>query len=218
MLPRASAASSPVYSGKAAWVSLKKIIIIRHGSTRLNKTSGDRIRGWQDVPLDDRGIIEAHKAAKALKGLPVDFLVSSDLQRAYVTAMLISRDTSIPFKGKFMEFRPWNLGKFQSMESEAVATQIQAYVEKQPNTPVPGGESFLTFEQRLFHGIRMLCQAPGLPGLVTHYRCMCVLDAWKEAGYQPDGSIDHTAFCKKGDPPGHIKEYDIPVERLPGGI
>ena len=51
---------------------LKKIILIRHGSTKLNSESGntspDKIRGWQDVPLDDRGVQESHEAAKELDG------------------------------------------------------------------------------------------------------------------------------------------------------
>ena len=199
---------------------VKKIILIRHGSTKLNSSSGsspDRIRGWQDVPLDDRGVQEAHKSAKELKGLNITALFSSDLGRSSSTAAIISAGAGIPFTraGISPLFRPWNLGQFNGQDSKKSAPFIQKYAAEYPSRMVPGGESFHSFEARFFHGLRMLCSVPGLPALVTHYRCLCLLESWQKAGFLPNGSIDHVNFSKQGDPPGHVKDFDVPVERIP---
>ena len=200
---------------------LKKIILIRHGSTKLNSESGntspDKIRGWQDVPLDDRGVQESHEVAKELDGNKITALFASDLIRSSNTAAIISHETGIPFTQAHISplFRPWNLGQFNGMDSKKAAPQINKYAQDTPQVPVPGGESFHDFERRFFGGLRRLCMVPGLPALVTHYRCLCLLESWAKAGYMPDGSIDHVNFNKQGDAPGHVKEFDVPVERIP---
>lgn len=199
---------------------IKKIVLIRHGSTRLNGKPGasnDKIRGWQDVPLDDSGVMDAHKIAKQLKNYHVTALVSSDLGRSAHTAAIIAHDTGIPFARAHITqfFRPWNLGNFNGQDSKKAAPQIQKYAAETPQQPVPGGESFHDFERRFFRGLAILCRMPGLPALVTHYRCLCLLESWAKAGYRPDGSIDHVNFNSPGDPPGSVKEFDVPVERIP---
>ena len=206
---------------------LKKIILIRHGSTALNSSSNsspDRIRGWQDVPLDDRGVIDANKSAAELKdmrnaatAMGVTALFSSDLIRSSHTAAIIAKDTGIPFSAQHISqlFRPWNLGNFNGQDSKKAAPQINKYAENTPQVQVPGGESFHDFERRFFRGLAILCRQPGLPALVTHYRCLCLLESWAKAGYMPNGSIDHVNFNKQGEAPGHVKDFDVPVERIP---
>ena len=198
---------------------VRKLLLSRHGSTRWNhpNQAKEKVRGWVDLPLDDKGIIEGHKIAKELKGLPIDIMVSSDIQRAVQTAMIIHKDTEIPYGGPTMAFRPWNLGKFQGMESVKAAPFITKFAQEQPHISVPQGESFHDFERRFFMGLRQLFQShQGLPLIITHYRCVCMLEAWQKAGSRPDGSIDHVEFCKKNNKPtGHIQEYDIQVEQLP---
>ena len=207
-------------------MTVKKIVLIRHGSTALNSSSNsspDRIRGWQDVPLDDRGVIDAHKSATELKDMKgvgaqrVTALFSSDLIRSSHTAAIIAKDTGIPFSAQHISqlFRPWNLGNFNGQDSKRAAPQINKYAENTPRVRVPGGESFHDFERRFFRGLAILCRQPGLPALVTHYRCLCLLESWAKAGYMPNGSIDHVNFNKQGEAPGHVKDFDVPVERIP---
>ena len=197
-------------------MATKKIILVRHGSTRDNgQGAKDKIRGWSNAPLDDRGVIDAQRAAKELKGLPITLLASSDLQRAVQTAGIIQKVTGIQMATPSQFFRPWNLGVYTGMESEKAHPVIQQMATEHPDQPVQGGESFHSFERRFMHGLKLLCMHEGLPALVTHYRCICLLEAWKDNGFQPDGSINHGRFCVKGEPPGHVKEFDVPVERIP---
>ena len=58
------------------------LYLIRHGKTKLNgPPSQDRIRGWQDVPLDATGKAEAKATGRAFKNVPLDKIYSSDLEQ-----------------------------------------------------------------------------------------------------------------------------------------
>ncbi len=61
-----------------------KILIIRHGETEWNAER--RIQGHRDVPLNERGIRQAERAAAALAGEALAAVYSSDLLRATQTA------------------------------------------------------------------------------------------------------------------------------------
>ena len=67
------------------------IVIIRHGEKRLNKEK--RMRGWSDIPLakDKKTTNTIKRTARELDG-KLDYLVSSDLERAEETAKIISKD------------------------------------------------------------------------------------------------------------------------------
>lgn len=62
----------------------QSLILLRHGRTAWN--AGGRFQGQLDPPLDDTGEAQAQAAAAALAGLRPVVLLSSDLQRARVTA------------------------------------------------------------------------------------------------------------------------------------
>lgn len=61
---------------------------IRHGVTQWNKEG--RAQGMSDIPLDAEGLAQAEMLGKRLKGEKWDFVYSSDLIRAKVTAETIA--------------------------------------------------------------------------------------------------------------------------------
>ena len=63
------------------------LILIRHGESRWNLAN--RFTGWVDVPLSEKGIKEARKAAKALEGINLDVAFTSELERAQETLFII---------------------------------------------------------------------------------------------------------------------------------
>jgi broad specificity phosphatase PhoE len=65
-------------------VSGRRVVLWRHGRTAWNAET--RFQGSTDVPLDDVGLAQAERAARDLATLEPDLLVSSDLERARVTA------------------------------------------------------------------------------------------------------------------------------------
>lgn len=62
----------------------RRIILWRHGRTAWN--SINRFQGQEDVPLDEVGLDQVRRAAQTLIGLKPTKIVSSDLERARVTA------------------------------------------------------------------------------------------------------------------------------------
>lgn len=66
---------------------MKTIYLVRHGQTIINKY--DKIQGWCDTPLTDKGIADAKHAGEVLKNVPFDIALSSDLGRAVDTCNYI---------------------------------------------------------------------------------------------------------------------------------
>lgn len=71
-----------------------RIYILRHGETEWNKVK--RLQGVTDIPLDEKGISLASKVGEEMKkeGIAFRACVSSPLQRAKKTAMLVLSETN----------------------------------------------------------------------------------------------------------------------------
>ncbi len=65
-------------------MSGRRVVLWRHGRTAWN--AGSRFQGMTDVPLDEVGVAQAERAARDLATLEPDAIVSSDLERARMTA------------------------------------------------------------------------------------------------------------------------------------
>lgn len=76
-------------------VFVREFLFLRHGETDWNLT--DRIQGQIGfVPLNDAGQKQAAKAAEILKDYAFDLIVSSTLDRAAMTARIISAASNRP--------------------------------------------------------------------------------------------------------------------------
>ncbi|MEU5538822.1 histidine phosphatase family protein [Streptomyces sp. NPDC020362] len=71
----------------------RRIILWRHGQTSWNVER--RFQGTTDVELTDTGIGQARRAARLLASLGPDTIVSSDLQRAALTAAELAALTGL---------------------------------------------------------------------------------------------------------------------------
>lgn len=65
-----------------------RFFIIRHGITDWNMQS--RVQGREDVPLNEKGLLQAKYCADTLEGIPFDCVISSPLSRARNTAEKIA--------------------------------------------------------------------------------------------------------------------------------
>jgi broad specificity phosphatase PhoE len=84
--------------GVAAWgerhSSARRLVFWRHGRTTWN--AEQRFQGQTDIPLDETGVAQAARAAKALARLQPSRIVTSDLSRARMTADQLSALTDLP--------------------------------------------------------------------------------------------------------------------------
>ena len=71
-----------------------RLYIIRHGETEWNHTL--RLQGQTDIPLNENGRVLAQVTARALQQVPFDLCISSPLQRAKETALLVLGGREIP--------------------------------------------------------------------------------------------------------------------------
>jgi glucosyl-3-phosphoglycerate phosphatase len=71
----------------------RRIVLWRHGRTEWNALR--KFQGQQDIPLDDVGQQQARDAAAKLAMLAPSRIISSDLQRAFVTAQALAEKTGV---------------------------------------------------------------------------------------------------------------------------
>ena len=62
---------------------MSKLILVRHGESEYN--AKELWTGWLDIPLSDKGRIEAKEAGEEIKDLKVDAVFTSDLIRSKQT-------------------------------------------------------------------------------------------------------------------------------------
>lgn len=87
-----------------------EIWLIRHGTTSANLEG--RFQGRLDYPLSDQGCREAELLARRLSLAGLEFLFSSDLQRAWDTAQIIARETKLqPVKAPLLRECSWGVAE-----------------------------------------------------------------------------------------------------------
>ncbi len=74
---------------------MNKLVLLRHGQSQWNLEN--RFTGWKDVPLTEKGIIEANNAGLLLKknNIKIDIVFSSVLERANKTAEIAIKASEI---------------------------------------------------------------------------------------------------------------------------
>jgi len=74
---------------------MHKIVLLRHGESEWNKEN--RFTGWTDVPLSEKGLIEAQSAGKVLKekGFVFDKAYTSVLKRAIKTLWSVLEEMNL---------------------------------------------------------------------------------------------------------------------------
>jgi probable phosphoglycerate mutase len=116
------------------------IIVVRHGETASNAA---RILQTPEIPLNDRGLAQAARAAQHLRGLGAVALLSSDLLRAHMTARAIAEATGLTIELEPM-LQERNFGALRGRSYEEVGAEIWS-AGFQP----PEGESITTFDERV---------------------------------------------------------------------
>jgi len=189
---------------------MTRFLIIRHGETTMNARQ-DRIRGWLNVPLDPNGRKQAATLGESLKNVALDGLISSDLDRAHETALIISQHTDVPVIGQTLMLRPWNVGQFTGVPSPECREELAEYAMDMPDKDIPGGESFDTFRFRALTALLVLADTflGKTVGLVTHHRVERLIAAWKENGCPDSFEVHFPTFLQKGVPPGACWVFDM---------
>ena len=140
-----------------------RIIAIRHGETAWNVST--RIQGHLDIGLNETGRWQAHRVALALAGEPIAALYSSDLLRAWDTALSIANATGLPVQ-TVEGLRERGFGVFEGKTFQEVEAQwpeqALRWRKREPAFEPDGGESLLRFRERITPATQALAaQHPG---------------------------------------------------------
>ncbi|GGK27962.1 alpha-ribazole phosphatase [Caldalkalibacillus thermarum] len=100
--------------------------LIRHGETVANREG--RMQGQSDFPLSPEGKKQAQLLAKWLSADQIDAIYSSDLSRAYETALAIARyhDLSVQTREDLREIK---LGRFEKLTPAEIKQKYPAYYQ-----------------------------------------------------------------------------------------
>lgn len=195
-------------------------ILLRHGDTRLSPEH--RFSGLSDEPLSADGALQAGAAADRLAaGTRIDAIVSSPLERAAATAVIVAGTLGLRATWdedlRETDFGTWeglSLAEIQGRWPETVAAWQQ-----DPRRAPPGGESFADTACRVNRACErilrdhpgetvlvvshitpikiLLCRALGVP-LPTMYRfylgSACITEIqWHGAGFAAVRKVNDTA-------------------------
>ncbi len=129
---------------------ITRITALRHGETAWNIDT--RIQGQLDISLNDTGRWQADQAGIALASDSIDAIVSSDLSRAYETALAVAKPHGLTVQID-PGLREREFGAFQGMTFAEIEAQHpeQALLwrKRVPDFAPAGGESLLLFRERV---------------------------------------------------------------------
>lgn len=148
-------------------------IVVRHGDTTLNDDGCFRSR--LDPPLNENGLKQAQKAAKAISkaGFEVERIISSPLLRAVQTADAIGDELDLPVE-QDRGLISWNLGFMGGRNKEAYNDILDYYIDN-PKKVIPDGESLDDLEARIYEFFNKELKG-GLTVYVTHNSNIVTLD------------------------------------------
>ncbi len=136
---------------------ITRITAIRHGETAWNVAT--RIQGQLDISLNETGCWQANQAGKALAGEQIDAIVSSDLARAYETALAVAKhhglDVQIDHGLREREFGSFQGKTFAEIEAH-MPEEAKLWRQREPDFSPGGGESLLIFRERVAQCLRGL--------------------------------------------------------------
>ncbi|OBG77520.1 histidine phosphatase [Mycobacterium sp. E3298] len=101
-------------------MTIRRLIMLRHGQTEFN--AGSRMQGQLDSQLSELGRAQAVAAAEVLGKLQPLLIVSSDLHRAYDTAIRLGERTGLPIRVD-KRLRETHLGDWQGLTHTEVDAQ-----------------------------------------------------------------------------------------------
>lgn len=140
-------------------MDVTRILAIRHGETAWNVET--RLQGHLDIPLNDTGLLQANRLARALTGREtVDAIYASDLSRAHTTAQALAHVMGHPVR-THEGLRERHFGVFQGrtfaeVEAEWPEHAVQ-WRQRTPDwTPPGGGESLLRLHERIVDTVNEL--------------------------------------------------------------
>jgi broad specificity phosphatase PhoE len=140
------------------------ICVVRHGETDWN-TAGI-LQGWLDVPINERGRMQARELARTFADSGFAGVYTSPLRRARETAAIIAVLLRLPPPVCHDGLKERNFGVIQGIPKAELAelnpALLEHIVKRNPDTRFEQGESMDECATRVLDGVRDIArQRPG---------------------------------------------------------
>jgi len=190
----------------------KRVTFLRHGITDEDLRGENS--GQNDIPINNKGVYETLKTAHQLADRPVDYLVNSPVPRAAQTTAILADELSLPHVVN-PYLAAWNLGKFSGRPEKEFN---EKYFVKNPDVPVPGGESFNNFKERVLTGLDQLDGMPGNPAVVTHSKTLQLLEALQANKGVWNKKAEQKYLSTKTKEDKQLYEFDTNLAKIGGNL
>lgn len=135
-----------------------RLILARHGETESNR---ERLAlGREDVPLNEKGRLQARAVARALEGLPVAAVYSSPLVRALDTARAIAEvlGLEVQVEERLIEM---DVGEMEGLTPQELRDHHGGFIRRwftsdAATLAMPGGESLQQVQDRAWAAVESL--------------------------------------------------------------
>ena len=133
---------------------------MRHAQTDWNQKH--LFMGWQDIPLNEQGIEQAHEAAQLLRHEKMTHIISSPLLRARKTAEIVAQNLHLPLT-ILQELKECSWGKY---EGSPINTDL--ILKWLDGEPLENSESPEVFEARVMTGFKKAISIKGPVLIIAH--------------------------------------------------
>lgn len=141
------------------------VYLVRHGATEWNVDK--RAQGQADIPLNDKGRLQALDVAKQLCNFEIGAVYSSDLQRAVDTARPIATALGLEVVTD-PAFREIDQGEWTGLPVHEIARRWpELWGAARHYNPRPGGESPRQVRERALDGLKRAVESGPRAGLVV---------------------------------------------------
>lgn len=163
---------SHAHVAAAASGNRAEVALARHGESTWNVER--RMQGFGDPPLTARGLAQARALAAGVRSDAFDVVITSDLQRARDTALLIAAAMHLLPQIR-PEWREHDIGAWTGLTREEVRTrwpgEYERYRSRDETVRAGGGETRAEFRRRIVGAYeRTLAEFAGAKVLVVTHR------------------------------------------------
>lgn len=181
------------------------IIAIRHGNTNSNDSANEKYRGWLPATLSLEGMQNVEKAANDIRGQvdPADIkdIHAGDLARTVQTGHELGMAFGMPIHVT-SKLRDWNTGDLAGTPITPESIELAKQHIMNPDQPLPGGESYNQFKDRVVPELSKYVQSPDMHLVVIHGRMATLLKGITDSHDPANPNMDTLMQKPPIDPAG----------------
>lgn len=191
--PRSAATDFPCLRGRHAALQLPMTTtnfwLIRHGETEWNASR--KLQGWLDIPLSRKGIEQAERLSRYLRSdaftVEIDAVVSSDLGRAYDTAVRATGHLGLLIE-RHPSLRERNYGIYEGHDWTLLNGKDPKFPDvnfRDLHQPIENGESLAQFAERITRAFNELARRHPGQNLMVFAHGGVIDVVWRKANNVP---------------------------------